>query len=186
MFRYPISRAVRTGSAQAVQGSDLSGLRPSLGSTWPLNWKTKSWAPVSSLCAPTFQSTVCRGTPAMSHVCVPEAARGADGGRTASLRGCAGPCLACGPESERTLPSCPRRGEGRSRPSSEFSACSRGRGGHYAHTPPPPSSLPATSLPRSSPAHSQSAQFSRQHPTDRHLLPWVSMDLGLSLRSTNY
>lgn len=31
VFRYPISRAIWTGSAQAVQGSDLSRLRPFLG-----------------------------------------------------------------------------------------------------------------------------------------------------------
>lgn len=33
--------------------SDLSW-----GSMWPLNWKTKYWASVSSLCAPAFQPTV--------------------------------------------------------------------------------------------------------------------------------
>lgn len=57
-------------------------------------------------------------------------------------------------------------------------------------TPPlPPSSLPATSLPWNSPArfliHTIQSSVSHRQ-TDRHLLPWVSMGLGLSLSSANY
>lgn len=58
-----------------------------------------------------------------------------------------------GPESERTRPSLPRSREGRSRASSEFLVLVPQGGEVTMSTPPSPrSSLPATSLPRSSPA----------------------------------
>lgn len=61
--------------------------------------------------------------------------------------------LLCGPESQRTRPPHPRSGEGRSQASSEFLVLVPQGGEVTMSTPPlPPSSLPATSLPRNSPA----------------------------------
>lgn len=70
--------------------SDLSW-----GSTWPLNWKTKYWASVSSLCAPAFQLTVrclLSDTSIVSCLCNGACERGRWGAHSVSpgVRGCTG------------------------------------------------------------------------------------------------
>lgn len=94
VFRYPISRAVWAGSAQAVQGSNLSGLDLSWGSPWPLNRET-NFLGISELSFCPYFSVhgLLRDTHIVSHLC----ARAGKRGRRRAASICPGVCRGVAP-----------------------------------------------------------------------------------------